>query len=496
MSAGAGSSRLSLVAVAWVASCAASPPRAGSLGEAGPGAADQEEALRAHPPPLEPAAGFKLPEPYVATLENGMRLVVFERHSIRVVAAELVVQGGTAGLPPEEAAAVHIMVPIMTAGTQRQSETQLFNSMNANLIQLHTHAGSDWLGVTLRAPSSRFDQALTILRNVTREPTFPKEAVEVVRRRLIGGLTAYVDQPGLVAQRNLFGTLFGPRHPYTLASGRPDLDRVSRDDVVAAWRDMMDPAQTTLIVAGDVNPLVLRQSVGTLFGDWVRDPAARPPAVVAAPVPAAAPARIIAVDRPGARQATIAYSVRLPDDSIPQRAAGALVQELIAQAEARAKEAVAGGEPGATWGAWRHFPGATLWWEKAVAPDRISSALRELDGWFGALRDRGPDADDLTRARARVIRPLPASFETVENISATYGDIVGGGLPLDWMGKLATNAAHLTREQLRGALGEPTQTRVVVVANLTTAMNQLLSLGWGPVEVHDPEGRLLRTVSR
>jgi zinc protease len=287
-------------------------------------------------------------------------------------------------------------------------------------------------------------------------------------------------------------------HPYTqaLASPARDVANVSRDQVVAAWREVMDPAETSLIVVGDVNPLVVRQSVATLFGDWSHPSEERARSPVPTPTLAAGSGRIIAVDRPGARTTTIIYGGHYLDDSPPERAAGALWEELVSQVESRATSFAAGGEAGATWRAWRHFPAAAFWWERTVAPDQVRSVLRELEGWIGGLRDREPNVNDLKIARARATHGLPLAFETVENIADTYGDIVGAERPLDSIGQFVVAATELQWPQIRAALPQPDQMRVVVVGDLAAVTDQLLSLGWGPVEVHDPDGRLLRTVSR
>jgi zinc protease len=489
-----GAAPFAVMALAVVASCAASTPRAQPAGGAGLAAAD-EQALRAHPPAPEPPMRFKLPEPYVTTLPNGMRLVVIERHIVRVVAAEMVVRGSSAGLSHEPPAAGRLMESTITSGTLRQNEMELFQEMNQNAIVLSTHTHDDWFTFDLRAPSTQFDRALTLLRDVALQPTFPADLVDVARRRLIGNEPAWVNQPSYVAQRNLFAALYGLGHPYTLVleSQARELQSLTRDDVVRVWRDLMDPAEATLVVAGDVNPVVVRQSVATLFGGWAADPAKRPAVSVPAPETAGS-ARIIAVDRPGARQVTILYGGRGSDDSLPHDVARALADELIQQAGARSKSAATGGEAGANWSVRRHVSWAFAW-QRTVAPDQVGGALRELDGWIGELRERGPDANDLKMARARVTHRLPRAFETIEQIAATYGFNAGADRPLDWLEKFEAGAAVLPWEEIRDALPVPEQMRVVVVGNLAALMDQLLSLGWGPVEVHDADGHLLRTVA-
>ena len=426
-----------------------------------------------------------------------MGLVVFERHTLRVVAAELVVRGGTAGLSQESLAAVRLMLNSLMSGTQRRSEAQLYQTINQGLIQLYPHSNDTWLGISLRAPSASFDQALSILHDLALEPLVPGNAVEVVRRRMIGNDTAHVDQPSRIAQRNLFAALYGVRHPYTVALASPTpglamLARSGRGRLARSHGSCRDEPRCRGRRQSSDRPPVGRHAVRRL-GPSFRRARSEP---VPAPTLAAGSGRIIAVDRPGARTTTIVYGGLSPDDSTSGRAAGALSEELVAQAESRAASSAAGGEAGATWRAWRHFPAATFWWEKTVAPDQVRSVLRELEGWIGELRDREPSVNDSRIARARATHGLPLAFETVENIADTYGDIVGAERPLDSIGQFLVAATDLRWPQIRGALPQPDKMRVVVVGDLAAVMDQLLSLGWGPVEVHDPDGRLLRTVSR
>lgn len=493
---GGASRGFALAALVGVVACAA-PPRAPSPTSAATAAAVAED-WRALPPAPEPLVPLRMPEPYVATLPNGMRLVVLERHSLRLVAAELVVRGGMAGMATETAAALHVMAAAITAGTRQHSETQFYQALNQNLLQLYAHTTDSWFGITLRAPASRFEEGLAILREVALEPIFAPYAIDVTRRRLIGKEAVHGDQPALTVRRNMFAALYGPRHPYTvaLAPQAHDLEGLVRNDVARTWREAMDPLESTLVVVGDVDPVVVRQWTDTLFGGWTHDRASPAAAPVPAPPPPEGSVRIIAVDRPGARQATLAYGGRLPDDSPAQSAAGALIRELVAQAEGRARDSAGAGRPGASWSSWRHFPAAAFWWEKTVAPDQAGAALTEIESWLGRLRERGPGADDLEAARRRVARTLPVSFETIEATADLYGDVIGTNAPLDWFEQFHTSAAGLRWDRIRGALPPSNQMRVVVVGDLAAVLDQLLSLGWGPVEVHDADGRLLRTVAR
>ena len=69
----------------------------------------------------------------------------------------------------------------------------------------------------------------------------------------------------------------------------------------------------------------------------------------------------------------------------------------------------------------------------------------------------------------------------------------GGNLPLDAINKFQASAGNLPWEDIRRALPEPDQMRLVVVGDLKLVSPQLLSLGWGPIEVHDSDGEIAKS---
>jgi predicted Zn-dependent peptidase len=118
--------------------------------------------------------------------------------------------------------------------------------------------------------------------------------------------------------------------------------------------------------------------------------------------------------------------------------------------------------------------------------------VRQLDDSLRQLRERPPDAQKLEAARSRVIRAYPVMFETVRLIASSYAEAVVGDLPLASFNEFQASAAALTWDQIRSELPPADQMRLVVVGDLKGVRPALLSLGWGPIEVHDTDGRLVK----
>jgi predicted Zn-dependent peptidase len=251
-------------------------------------------------------------------------------------------------------------------------------------------------------------------------------------------------------------------------------------------------------VAGDVDPREVRRLVEAQFGGWKHDPQFPPRAAV----PAAAPGgpRLVVVDRPGARQAKVLYGAVSPAAGSPDHPADLVVRALIGGMRSSALATELRDEIGAAWREGVDFadrPNMGLdWWYGSVAPDRTAAVLATLDRRLGELRAQGPAPNELEAAKEAVVRSFPRRYETVRQLVATVAYAAGFNLPLDDASRVIAGVGAVSGDEVRAAVPDPGAVKVVVVGDLTVLKDSLLGLGWGPIEVRDADGRVLRRLVR
>ncbi|HLK92962.1 MAG TPA: pitrilysin family protein [Polyangia bacterium] len=488
-----------LLVCGGLAACAAAPdrPQVANVARSAPTPGD--ESFRAAPPLPQPEPPFRPPAVQASTLSNGMRLLIVERHTFRLAAAELVVVGGAAGIPRETRAAVDLMVACLTGGTNGLAQSQLFEEMNSHLIDLRPRMGDSALTISMRAPSRWLDRGLHLMRAVALDSAFPKREFEIFRNQQVGHARLAVDNTTLIAQRNLFGAIYGPTHPYARAYGprEEDLAKVTRDDVVRVWKEVMDPSAAVLLVAGDVDPREVIRLAEAEFGGWKHDPRFPPRPTVPAPAPGAA--RLVVVDRPGARQATVLFGAPAPGMRSPQHPTDFVIRDLFGGMRSSTLATELRHELGATWqegvGFAIHPTMGLDWWYGSVAPDRTTAVLRALDQRLRDLRERGPSADELAAAKATVVRSFPHWFELTSHVVERLAEAAVADLPPDEPDRTFARVSEVSADEVRAAVPDPAAVRVVVVGDLAVLKEPLLGLGWGPIDVNDAQGRRLRTLS-
>ncbi|MBB3878246.1 M16 family metallopeptidase [Sphingomonas pseudosanguinis] len=268
---------------------------------------------------LPPAPGAPiaptLPQPVVATLSNGIRVVTVERHDLPLVTASLVALGGSATDPAGKAGASSLAADLMTKGTQTRSATEIARAVESLGGSIESSASDDGASIDLTVPSAQVDTAMTILADVATRPTFAPAEIERARSQTIDGLNVAMKNPaqlsGMVADRVVYGT-----RAYGQVSTPTSLKGLTRADLTAAYARSWKPGQATLLLVGDVTPAQARLLAEKHLGQWraagaataatSAEPAFPAPRVIVVDMPDAGQAGVV-VARPGIRRADERY---------------------------------------------------------------------------------------------------------------------------------------------------------------------------------------------
>ena len=118
-------------------------------------------------------------------------------------------------------------------------------------------------------------QALDLFADEILNPTFPEEEL---RRQIDDRLFALSWRPDYldrIADDVLPGLLYGASHPYgrPFRGTRDSIKSISRDDVVAFYKQTFVPGNAALVVVGDVRANVVTDA---LEGDLAAGQAAQP----------------------------------------------------------------------------------------------------------------------------------------------------------------------------------------------------------------------------
>src|SRR6185503_17916266 len=160
------------------------------------------------PPPAAPRSGT-FPKPAEQTLPNGLRVIVIERRDYPLVSAQLVVKNGGEVDPPELAGLADLTANLLTKGTQTRDATQIAQQIESLGGFLDSGARWDSSYANVGVMSSKMPQAMEILADVVRRPTFKSEEVERLRQQYLDNVTLALGDPGSIARFVAARVVFG-----------------------------------------------------------------------------------------------------------------------------------------------------------------------------------------------------------------------------------------------------------------------------------------------
>ncbi len=446
---------------------------------------------RTRPPEPGPRPRVELPELRTYRVgEAGIGLWVAEDRQLPEVSVRLLVEAGAVREADGRHGVAELTSRLLTEGSERRSAMEMAEWGDRLGIGFRASAGHDLAFLGVRSLAETLDGALDFLSAAVREPTFPADEADRVRKELVDELERDRDEPDVVANQALARSIFGDHRYATPSSGTPDSVRgLGRDDVEAFYRRGYTAADAAVVVCGDVDPDAVRDAVEDRFGDW------RPGEGRVDPAPPPDEARdagaIVLVHRPGSRQAEIrlggigvAYG---DDDFYATRVANAVLGGLFnSRVNMNLRE-----DKGWTYGAGTTFrprraPGPFVG-RTAVQTDAAAAALEEFLGEVRGLWDDPPGEEEMELARNSLVESLPRQFETVHQVTRKVAAQIAYGLPDDYWERYperirevtSREAAEAARRRLR-----PSGLTAVVVADAGEVSDDL-ERRFDRVEVRD-----------
>ncbi len=443
---------------------------------------------------------LKFPALQRATLKNGTKVILAERHDIPVVQFSYEFNGGFTADQGRKSGTANFALSMLDEGAGERGSLAFADAAESLGAKLGAGASLDGSSASLSALKENLDPSLALFADMVRRPRFEQKEIDRIKATWIAGIAQEKAQPNGVAMRILPPLLYGEGHPYAIpftGSGTESaIAALTRDDLVGFQRDWIRPENATLIVVGDTTLQQIVPQLERHFGDWKGEgtaPAAKVPAAVARPTQP----RVYLIDQPGAVQANLFAGQVVPPTTDPGAtgfdiANGVLGGDFTSRLNMNLRE-----DKHWSYGA-RSLASNALgqrpW--MAIAPvqiDKTADALKEMNREIAAFADgqQPPTAAEVERIRNIQTLSLPGAYETAGAVLSTIGGIVRYGRPDDYVFKRKAEIEAMTPDQVRQAATtlDPGALTWVVVGDLEQTEQSVRALGLGEVVIVDADGK-------
>ena len=165
---------------------------------------------------------------------------------------------------PEKSAGLYsLMNRLLLKGTSKYSSEELSNILDENAIELYTEMKSDYLRFRFVCLNEDFEKALSILNEIILNSTF--EEFEKEKVKLKGELLAELDS-ARVKVSDLFTKTIYKNHYYGNSYTKilEEIDNVTKEDVVNAYKTILNNSAKTMALAGDADETLLDKYIGVI----------------------------------------------------------------------------------------------------------------------------------------------------------------------------------------------------------------------------------------
>lgn len=433
-----------------------------------------------YPKPGEPKP-LELPEVQKITMDNGLPVYLVEQHGLPLLQFVLVSNAGSIYDPAGQLGLAEMTADMMDEGAGERSALELSEEVDFLGISLNTYAGREELGLRLFTPTSKLEEALPLFADVLLRPRFAEEELERKRTEALVALAQAHDEPQAVAARAFSELIYGKEHPY----GRPgsgtesSLKSLTVQHLSDFHREYVTPANSFLVVVGDIDKEALIKSLGQALAGWK---GGQPKSRKAPPPPQPKKFTIYLVDKPGAAQSVLRFGrpgvSRQVEDEYPiavmNTILGASFTSRLNQ-NIREEHGYAYGARSTFWQP-RHqgYFMAYADVQSEVTGPAIQEFLKELNGI------REVSEEEVEKARNYLALGFPGEFQNVESIAANLADVIFYGLPQDYLNRHVERLLAVTEEQVEAAARkyiEPEKMILVVVGDRELIAKDVEALG-------------------
>src|SRR6266550_2942658 len=435
-----------------------------------------------------------------ATLPNGLKIVLAERHSIPQVNLTLLVDAGYAADQFAAPGTASLALDMLDEGTVKRTALQISDTLSQLGASLGTGSRLDVSQVGLSTIKENLDPALDIFADVILNPAFPQADFQRQQRQRLARIQREKVQPVQMALRVFPQLLYGTNHAYgnplTGSGTEESVSRMTREDLVRFHRAWFKPNHATLVIVGDVSLAEIQPKLARLFSRWQ---SGEVPQKNVGTVADQAKPLVYILDRPGAEQSVIlAADLAAPKANPHEYAVEAMTSLLGGQFTSRVNMNLREAKH------WSYGAFTFIWDARGQRPfiayapvqtDKTKESMIEVDRELrGILGPKPVTADELAKAQANLTLTLPGNWETMDAVQGSLEQLVTFGLDDHYFETYAPRIRALTIPDAAGAAQEtirPDHLVWVVVGDRAKIEAGIRELNFGEIRFLDADGKPL-----
>lgn len=204
-------------------------------------------------------------------LENGMVLLLAEKHEIPMVTVDMAIRAGSTAEPGGKPGLASVTASLLTQGTAKRTANQISREIDFIGGSLSTSGGGDLASASLRVLKKDLRAGFDLLADVLMNPVFDQKEIDRKVKEIQAEIRRQKEEPAVVAGQGFAKAVFGA-HAYgrTNEDVAAYLPKLTRQDILDFYKTRYSPNTVIIAVVGDVNEKEIVQLLDEYFKGWKR----------------------------------------------------------------------------------------------------------------------------------------------------------------------------------------------------------------------------------
>ncbi|GGZ99966.1 peptidase M16 [Arenicella chitinivorans] len=432
-----------------------------------------------------------------ATLSNGLKVRLAERHDVPVVRMELLVDAGYAADRTVKPGTANMTMNMLDEGTAKFSALDISARLARMGTGISSGASLDSCSVNLNTLTEHLEPSLEIYADMILHPNFPEAELDRLKQRQLAAIAQEKNTPIGAGLRLLPTLLYGADHayaaPFSGSGTEQSVEQMTVADLAQYHQTWFKANNATLVVTGDIS---MEKLVPLLEGSLAKLPTGEVPTKDISRIAPLTEPVVYLVDRPGAEQSVIFATSMVPEYGFDDELPLSMMNEVLGASFTSRINMNLREDKGWSYGA-RSVIRSTQSERPYIAyapvqKDQTAASMLEIRNELASIQSDRPATDDeLAAALDKRILTLPGRWETAGAVEADLTAMVRYDLADDYWDNYVNDLRALNLQQINDAAKQYLQPNAMlwlVVGDRASIEQSVRDAGLGKVIVLNAEG--------
>jgi zinc protease len=454
---------------------------------------------RTSPPVLAKSKPWQPPKVDEFTLENGLQVWLVEQSQSPLISMQLILNQGANSDPSDRSGLTWLTANLLDEGAGARNALEVSDALRLLATDYGAGVYQDFVTLSMDLLGENLSTSLDLYADFLLRPRFEEADFKRVKKQRIASAIANRANPKGIRNLVMMRTLFNDGYAGLPSNGLPKtLANISLPEVKTAYKRLVKPQGSTLIVVGHVSMAQLKTELNRVFSDWkgVSDSQSRPLS------PQKRKGAIHWIDFPGSTQSAVAMVRRVSGQATPSKKLQDELFNLVfggkftSRLNLNLRE-----DKGYTYGAYSglyrykqsgmHFLGGMIKGDQTTAA--IKEMISEIDGISSV---RPIQLDELNKVRGGELKGYPAQFEERSSVLGLLSETRREGYQPDWLNLWMTKLNEVTLEQTQNSaiqIGKSSEYSIIIAGDKTKHLDSIKELK-RPIFFYTPDGDLVSSL--